>query len=107
MLHSIVDQVSERPLSKSTHLSGYVVGGGDDDDEGPKLKDILAEQCTKGVKILCVWDCCSIWLKTSNFFAFLVFDPFTELFITLCIMVNVLFMALDRYDVEWDANGGM
>ena len=32
----------------------------------------------------------------------IVFDPFTELFITLCIVVNVLFMSADHYDVEYD-----
>ena len=32
----------------------------------------------------------------------IVFDPFTELFITLCIVVNVVFMGLDHYDVEYD-----
>ena len=30
------------------------------------------------------------------------FDPFTELFITLCILVNVIFMALDQYDIQYD-----
>jgi hypothetical protein len=35
-------------------------------------------------------------------FSIVVFDPFTELFITLCIMVNVIFMALDHYSVEFD-----
>lgn len=28
------------------------------------------------------------------------FDPFVELFITLCIVVNTLFMALDHYDMD-------
>ena len=32
----------------------------------------------------------------------IVFDPFTELFITLCIVVNVVFMGADHYDVEYD-----
>lgn len=32
----------------------------------------------------------------------IVFDPFTELFITLCIVVNTLFMALDHYDMDKD-----
>ncbi len=28
------------------------------------------------------------------------FDPFTEFFITLCIIVNVIFMMLDSYDIK-------
>ena len=38
----------------------------------------------------------------SELLAILVFDPFTELFITLCIAVNVLFMAMDHYLLEYD-----
>jgi voltage-gated sodium channel type II alpha len=34
--------------------------------------------------------------------ALLVFDPFVELFITLCIVVNTLFMALDHYEMNKD-----
>lgn len=30
------------------------------------------------------------------------FDPFVELFITLCIVVNTLFMALDHHDMDKD-----
>ena len=33
-------------------------------------------------------------------FSFIIFDPFTDLFITLCIVVNTLFMALDHHDMD-------
>jgi len=61
----------------------------------------------KSTKVGCIWDCCWLWIKISEILAFCVFDPFTELFITLCIVVNVVFMALDQYDIEYDFNGGM
>ena len=32
--------------------------------------------------------------------SFIVFDPFVDLFITLCIVVNTLFMALDHHDMD-------
>merc|ERR550532_3165370 len=32
--------------------------------------------------------------------SFIVFDPFTDLFITLCIVCNTLFMALDHHDMD-------
>ena len=67
----------------------------------------LMEHAAEATKVLCIWDCCSIWLKTSEAMAYLVFDPFTELTITLCIVVNVIFMALDHYNIEYDENGGM
>lgn len=103
MLNNIIDQVCERPMSKSTHLSGF----DEDEDEGPKYKEIFSEYATEASKVLCIWDCCTLWLKVSEVLAYLVFDPFTELFITLCILVNVAFMALDHYSIDYDENGGM
>uniref|UniRef100_A0A3F2YZP3 Sodium channel protein para n=1 Tax=Anopheles melas TaxID=34690 RepID=A0A3F2YZP3_9DIPT len=56
----------------------------------------------KMIDIFCVWDCCWVWLKFQEWVAFIVFDPFVELFITLCIVVNTLFMALDHHDMDPD-----
>ena len=103
MLNNIIDQVCERPLSKSTHLSGF----DEDDEEGPNYKLIMMEYISEVLKVLCIWDCCTLWLKVSEVLAYLVFDPFTELTITLCIVVNVVFMAMDHYLIEYDENGGM
>ena len=103
MLNNIIDQVCERPMSKSTHLSGF----DEDEDEGPKYKEIAMEYMKEASKVLCIWDCCTLWLKVSEGMAYLVFDPFTELTITLCIVINVIFMALDHYTIEYDENGGM
>ena len=35
-----------------------------------------------------------------QFLSFIIFDPFVDLFITLCIVVNTLFMALDHHDMD-------
>lgn len=56
----------------------------------------------KGIDVFCVWDCCWLWLEFQKYVALLVFDPFVELFITLCIVVNTLFMALDHHDMDKD-----
>lgn len=56
----------------------------------------------KGIDFFCVWDCCWLWLEFQKYVALLVFDPFVELFITLCIVVNTLFMALDHHDMDRD-----
>ena len=84
----------------------------DDEEEDPdeklkRMKEAVKQQIVEVLKILCIWDCANIWLKISEVLAFLVFDPFTELIITLCIVVNVIFMALDHYTIEYDDNGGM
>uniref|UniRef100_A0A1I8MBA2 Ion transport domain-containing protein n=5 Tax=Muscinae TaxID=43910 RepID=A0A1I8MBA2_MUSDO len=72
----------------------------DDDEDGPTFKDIALEYILKGIEIFCVWDCCWVWLKFQEWVSFIVFDPFVELFITLCIVVNTMFMAMDHHDMN-------
>ncbi|XP_017797362.1 PREDICTED: sodium channel protein para isoform X1 [Habropoda laboriosa] len=75
---------------------------GDDDEEGPTFKDKLLAALLRCIDIFCVWDCCGLWLDFQRYVSLLVFDPFVELFITLCIVVNTLFMALDHHDMDKD-----
>jgi len=72
----------------------------EDEDDEPTAKEKMLLLCMKGIDVFCVWDCCWLWLKIQEGVAFIVFDPFVELFITLCIVVNTLFMALDHYDMD-------
>lgn len=74
----------------------------DEDEEGPTLRERALALCLKGIDMFCVWDCCWLWLRIQEFVAKIVFDPFVELFITLCIVVNTLFMALDHHDMNKD-----
>lgn len=39
-----------------------------------------------------IWDCCPTWVKLKTLFA-IVMDSLAELTITLCIVVNTVFMA--------------
>lgn len=52
--------------------------------------------------MFCVWDCCWYWIRIQEIIGLIVFDPFMELFITLCIVVNTLFMAMDHHDMDKD-----
>ena len=45
-------------------------------------------------------------LQLSEVLAFVVFDPFVELAITLCIVVNVIFMCFDSYNIKYDVDDG-
>ena len=74
----------------------------DDDDEGPTIKDILVECGKRACDILCICDCCWLWIRCAELLSYLVFDPFCELFITLSTIVNIAFMAMDSYDMEYD-----
>ncbi|XP_050995954.1 sodium channel protein type 10 subunit alpha isoform X2 [Acomys russatus] len=44
-----------------------------------------------------IWECCPRWMKFKVVLFELVTDPFTELIITLCIVVNTVFMAMEFY----------
>lgn len=72
----------------------------EDDEDGPTFKEKFIEAALKGIDIFCIWDCCGCWLKFQEMVAWLVFDPFVELFITLCIVINTLFMALDHHNMD-------
>ncbi|XP_039180234.1 sodium channel protein type 5 subunit alpha-like isoform X6 [Crotalus tigris] len=48
------------------------------------------------VKFL-IWDCCPMWLLIKEKVKFIIMDPFSDLTITLCIVMNTLFMAMDHY----------
>ncbi|XP_059479446.1 sodium channel protein para isoform X5 [Neocloeon triangulifer] len=100
VLNDIIEQAAGRQSQTSDHGVSIYYFPTDDDEEGPKFKEKAIAACTKGIDVFCVWDCCWPWLKLTEFVNFIVFDPFVELFITLCIVVNTLFMALDHHDMD-------
>ncbi|XP_055695755.1 sodium channel protein para isoform X17 [Lutzomyia longipalpis] len=102
VLNDIIEQAAGRHSRVSDHGVSVYYFPTDDDEDGPTFKDKALECLMKGIDIFCVWDCCWPWLKFQEWVAFLVFDPFVELFITLCIVVNTLFMALDHHDMDKD-----
>ncbi|XP_061464579.1 sodium channel protein type 3 subunit alpha-like isoform X2 [Rhineura floridana] len=44
-----------------------------------------------------IWDCWSPWLKVKHIMNLIVMDPFVDLAITICIVLNTLFMAMEHY----------
>ncbi|XP_034339966.1 sodium channel protein type 10 subunit alpha isoform X4 [Arvicanthis niloticus] len=47
-----------------------------------------------------IWECCPKWKKFKMVLFELVTDPFAELTITLCIVVNTVFMAMEHYPMS-------
>uniref|UniRef100_A0A8C8ZWW9 Sodium voltage-gated channel alpha subunit 3 n=1 Tax=Prolemur simus TaxID=1328070 RepID=A0A8C8ZWW9_PROSS len=47
--------------------------------------------------VFLIWDCCDAWLKVKHFVNLIVMDPFVDLAITICIVLNTLFMAMEHY----------
>uniref|UniRef100_A0A8C8SGJ9 Sodium channel protein n=1 Tax=Pelusios castaneus TaxID=367368 RepID=A0A8C8SGJ9_9SAUR len=44
-----------------------------------------------------IWDCWTPWLKVKHIVNLIVMDPFVDLAITICIVLNTLFMAMEHY----------
>ncbi|MBZ3883325.1 Sodium channel protein type 10 subunit alpha [Sciurus carolinensis] len=47
-----------------------------------------------------IWECCPTWVKLKTALFGLVTDPFAELTITLCIVVNTVFMAMEHHGMS-------
>ncbi|XP_069117322.1 sodium channel protein para-like isoform X6 [Argopecten irradians] len=48
----------------------------------------------------CSWTCCPCWVMFQKGIAWFILDAFVDLFITICILVNTAFMALDQYGMS-------
>lgn len=44
-----------------------------------------------------IWNCCTPWVKFKKIIHLIVMDPFVDLGITICIVLNTLFMAMEHY----------
>uniref|UniRef100_A0A8C5HSA4 Sodium channel protein n=1 Tax=Gouania willdenowi TaxID=441366 RepID=A0A8C5HSA4_GOUWI len=51
-----------------------------------------------------IWDCCPWWLMLKDWVKLMVMDPFLDLGITICIVLNTLFMALEHYPMTEEFN---
>uniref|UniRef100_A0A3Q3KBS1 Sodium channel protein n=1 Tax=Monopterus albus TaxID=43700 RepID=A0A3Q3KBS1_MONAL len=44
-----------------------------------------------------IWECSPLWIKIKEIVNLIVMDPFVDLAITICIVLNTLFMAMEHY----------
>ncbi|KAM5280346.1 sodium channel protein type 9 subunit alpha isoform 1-T1 [Ctenodactylus gundi] len=44
-----------------------------------------------------IWNCSPCWIKFKKFIYIIVMDPFVDLAITICIVLNTLFMAMEHH----------
>uniref|UniRef100_A0A4W4FRV3 Sodium channel protein n=1 Tax=Electrophorus electricus TaxID=8005 RepID=A0A4W4FRV3_ELEEL len=51
----------------------------------------------KFANIFLKWDCCTPWIRVKKWMNFIVMDPFVDLGITICIILNTMFMAMEHY----------
>ncbi|XP_068051864.1 sodium channel protein type 1 subunit alpha isoform X6 [Anomalospiza imberbis] len=58
----------------------------------------------KFANIFLIWDCSPHWLKVKHIVNLVVMDPFVDLAITICIVLNTLFMAMEHYPMTSEFN---
>ncbi|KAI4892946.1 hypothetical protein NFI96_032354, partial [Prochilodus magdalenae] len=51
----------------------------------------------KFADIFLKWDCCTPWIRFKKLMYIIVMDPFVDLGITICIILNTVFMAMEHY----------
>ncbi|XP_075685512.1 sodium channel protein type 2 subunit alpha-like isoform X1 [Rhinoderma darwinii] len=51
-----------------------------------------------------IWDCTPNWLNIKHIVKLVVMDPFVDLAITICIVLNTLFMAMEHYPMTEEFN---
>ncbi|XP_071977938.1 sodium channel protein type 2 subunit alpha-like isoform X1 [Engystomops pustulosus] len=65
-----------------------------------ELEDSRQKKCSpcwyKFAKCFLVWDCCDLWLRFKDIIKLIVMDPFADLAITICIVLNTIFMAMEH-----------
>ncbi|CAB1442898.1 unnamed protein product [Pleuronectes platessa] len=49
-----------------------------------------------------IWECSPQWIKIKEIVNLIVMDPFVDLAITICIVLNTLFMAMEHYPMTPD-----
>ncbi|KAL2078644.1 hypothetical protein ACEWY4_026329 [Coilia grayii] len=54
----------------------------------------------KFADIFLKWNCCPPWVFLKKWVHFVVMDPFVDLGITICIVLNTLFMAMEHYPMS-------
>nr|XP_013815925.1 PREDICTED: sodium channel protein type 1 subunit alpha [Apteryx mantelli mantelli] len=58
----------------------------------------------KFANIFLIWDCSPHWLKVKHIVNLVVMDPFVDLAITICIVLNTLFMAMEHHPMTPEFN---
>lgn len=64
-----------------------------DVEEGRSKASWMKDKC---MTLLFGWECYPGWYKFARLVELFVMDAFIDLFITLCIVINTLFMAMDH-----------
>ncbi|XP_056390863.1 sodium channel protein type 2 subunit alpha-like isoform X2 [Hyla sarda] len=69
-----------------------------------ELEDSRQKKCSprwyRFAKCFLIWDCCDLWLRFKDIVKLIVKDPFVDLAITICIVLNTIFMAMEHANMS-------
>lgn len=55
---------------------------------------------SKAYNLIYGWECSPGWMRFAGILELFILDPFVDLFITLCIITNTIFMAMDHAGIQ-------
>uniref|UniRef100_A0A7N8WP42 Sodium channel protein n=1 Tax=Mastacembelus armatus TaxID=205130 RepID=A0A7N8WP42_9TELE len=91
MLHLEEPGLTQRSASATTVLSAAAM------EELEEAQRPCPPGWYKFADIFLKWNCCKPWVVFKERVHFVVMDPFVDLGITICIVLNTLFMAMEHY----------
>ncbi|XP_034352035.1 sodium channel protein type 7 subunit alpha isoform X1 [Arvicanthis niloticus] len=74
--------------------------GHKEEPETPKKKCPLCWQ--KFTKTCCIWKCSPCWIKLTEFADRIITHPVADLFLVICIILNICFLALEHFPMGED-----
>ena len=77
----------------SGSLGGRIASQQLQDHTGMSRKEYLKARC---FELAFGWQCCRCWVVFARYIELFITDAFVDMFITICIVVNTIFMALDH-----------
>uniref|UniRef100_A0A8C7FQA2 Sodium channel protein n=1 Tax=Oncorhynchus kisutch TaxID=8019 RepID=A0A8C7FQA2_ONCKI len=93
------DQLEVAGLQKKTPSSPSVYSQDAMDDLEEELRP--CPPCWyKCSDVFLKWNCCVPWVTFKKWVHFIVMDPFMDLVITICIVLNIMFLAMEHYPMS-------
>uniref|UniRef100_A0A663MPX9 Sodium channel protein n=1 Tax=Athene cunicularia TaxID=194338 RepID=A0A663MPX9_ATHCN len=108
----MLEQLKKQQEAAQPSAGGEAGGVSESSSEASKLSSKKLEESRqkcppcwyKFANIFLIWDCSPHWLKVKHIVNLVVMDPFVDLAITICIVLNTLFMAMEHYPMTKEFN---
>ncbi|XP_032611383.1 sodium channel protein type 7 subunit alpha [Hylobates moloch] len=99
-----IEMKKRSPISTDTSLDVLEDATLRHKEELEKSKKTCPLYWYKFAKTFLIWNCSPSWLKLKEFVHRIIRAPFTDLFLIICIILNVCFLALEHYPMSKQTN---